>query len=124
MQRTFAETVASIVIDPELRRLIVLWGICILPSISAVLGKFKSSAYFSGKNSSTEEDDVSLVWMAGLGMAWMNTAIGFILPNTASAGTSVAVLWMQVASTLCLAIASRAVQPLLPGIEMFQVLVF
>lgn len=39
MQRTFAETVTGIVADPELRRLIVLWGVCILPSISKVLGR-------------------------------------------------------------------------------------
>lgn len=39
MQRTFAETVTSVVADPELRKLIVLWGICILPSISKVLGR-------------------------------------------------------------------------------------
>lgn len=39
MQRTFAETVANIVVDPELRRLVVLWGACILPSISRVLGR-------------------------------------------------------------------------------------
>lgn len=38
-QRTFAETVASIIMDPELRRLIVFWGICILPSISRILGR-------------------------------------------------------------------------------------
>lgn len=40
MQRTFAETVANIVVDPELRRLVVLWGACILPSISRLLGRY------------------------------------------------------------------------------------
>lgn len=34
MQRTFAETVAGLITDPEIRRLIVLWGACIMPSIS------------------------------------------------------------------------------------------
>jgi hypothetical protein len=34
MQRTFAETVAGLITDPEIRRLIVLWGACILPTIS------------------------------------------------------------------------------------------
>lgn len=88
--------------------------------------RFKSSTYFSAKRTEhggrkqDEEEEEALLWVAGLGMAWMNTAIGFILPNAATARTSLAVLWMQVTSTLCLAIASRAVQPLLPGIEMFQ----
>jgi hypothetical protein len=40
MQRTFAETVAGIIVDPEIRRLIVLWGLCILPSISRILGRY------------------------------------------------------------------------------------
>ena len=39
MQRTFAETVAGIIVDPEIRRLVVLWGMCMLPSISRILGR-------------------------------------------------------------------------------------
>ena len=75
-----------------------------------VIGRFRSSSYFTGKLSSsnsndpTEDDDEeinqaedeAIMWIAGLGMAWVNTAIGFILPNTASAMGSASVLWMQV----------------------------
>lgn len=41
MQRIFAETVAGIVTDPGIRKLIVLWGLCILPSISRRISDFK-----------------------------------------------------------------------------------
>ena len=34
-----AETIAGVIVDPEIRRLVVLWGICILPSISRILGR-------------------------------------------------------------------------------------
>lgn len=111
MQRTFAETVASIIVDPEIRKLIVLWGVCILPTIAGVIGRFRSSSYFTGTTAATnkaddddddkegdggeEEEEEALLWIAGLGMAWVNTAIGFILPTSPSARTSAAVLWMQ-----------------------------
>lgn len=48
MQRIFAETVANVVSDPEIRRLIVLWGLCSLPSISRVVGEYKKSSSSSG----------------------------------------------------------------------------
>ena len=85
------------------------------------IGRFRSSSYFTGKASSSasstpdqpltrqddgddndqeesnnEVGDEAILWIAGLGMAWVNTAIGFILPNTASAMGSASVLWMQV----------------------------
>ena len=61
--------------------------------------RFRSSSYFSGKPGKQKDQEgdgeETLMWMAGLGMAWMNTAIALILPNASSAGTSAAVLWMQ-----------------------------
>jgi hypothetical protein len=44
MQRIFAETVAAIVTDPQIKMLIVLWGLCILPSISKKIGEFKTAS--------------------------------------------------------------------------------
>jgi hypothetical protein len=118
MQRTFAETVANIITDPEIRRLIVLWGACILPSIAGVIGRFRSSSYFTGvavvvpaaskdeeeeelESEKKSEEEEALLWIAGLGMAWVNTAIGFLLPTSSPARTSSTVLWMQVRSVLC-----------------------
>jgi hypothetical protein len=70
------------------------------------------------------------LWIAGLSMAWMNTALGFILP---SSGGSVAIpgvpagykpsltfTWLRVVSTVCLALIFRALQPMFPGLRMFQ----
>lgn len=60
-------------------------------------------------------------WLAGLGMAWMNTALGFILPSTPGiASTTPESLCLQCVSALALAVAIRAIHPLLPGIDMFQ----
>lgn len=55
MQRIFAETVAGIITDPEIKKLIVLWGLCILPSISSTIGEFKKlSAALSAPSSGVE----------------------------------------------------------------------
>ena len=56
MQRIFAETVAGIITDPEIKKLIVLWGLCILPSISSTIGEFKklSASSFSAADDSKQ----------------------------------------------------------------------
>ncbi len=56
----------------------------------------------------------------------MNTALGFILPVSSSGGNAVKNysnllgLWMRVVSTVCLAVLSRSLQPMFPGLAMFQ----
>lgn len=43
MQRIFADTVASLVAEPDTRRLVVLYGICILPSIARIIAPAPNS---------------------------------------------------------------------------------
>jgi hypothetical protein len=153
MQRTFAETVSSVVVDIQARKLIVLLGLCMLPTIAkAVMGGsdsdssnvdirsiesfFLSTSSMLKKKSKAESKSrvyanlLYKLWIAGLSMAWMNTALGFILP---SSGGSVAIpgvpagfkpsltfTWLRVVSTVCLALIFRALQPMFPGLRMFQ----
>jgi hypothetical protein len=143
VQRTFAETVASFVTDVQTRKLIVLMGLCMLPIISAAVSGSSahkvtdirsiesfflasSPAHQTGRTytSNVYANFLAKLWISGLSMAWMNTTLGFILPNSsfgAQAGYYNAfALWMRVVSTACLAVLSRSLQPMFPGIEMFQ----
>jgi hypothetical protein len=153
MQRTFAETVSSVVVDIQARKLIVLLGLCMLPTIAkAVMGgsdpdtsnvdiRSIESFFLStpsmlkkkGKAESKSRVYANLLyklWIAGLSMAWMNTALGFILPSNGgsvaipgvSAGfkPSLTFTWLRVVSTVCLALIFRALQPMFPGLRMFQ----
>jgi hypothetical protein len=128
MQRTFADTVTSFVTDVQTRKLIVLLGLCMLPSISSAVSGSQQKVFATIKSlflaPSKKRDSSSLyasfiakLWIAGLSMAWMNTALGFILPQSSSSSLSV---WMRVVSTACLAVLSRSLQPMFPGLEMFQ----
>ena len=63
--------------------------------------------------------------LAVFSMARMNTALGFIIPTDSSSvltgNLSILNLWMRVISTVCLAVLTRALQPLFSGLGMFQV---
>jgi hypothetical protein len=148
MQRTFAETVASFVTDVQTRKMIVLLGLCMLPSISSVVSsgqqqqaqkkvsdirsiesfflasvsqRRRAHASSSSSTSYVYANFLAKLWIAGLSMAWMNTTLGFILPSTAAGGYANALaLWMRVISTICLAVLSRSLQPMFPGLSMFQ----
>jgi hypothetical protein len=144
------------------RKLIVLLGLCMLPSIAnAVSGGSESGtssvvdirsieSFFLGSPSSSPSAEsrrhrskkkafstgwqrsrayanvLAKLWVAGLSMAWMNTALGFILPVTVSAGVAlysgegVVNTWLRVISTICLAILSRSLKPMFPELSMFQ----
>jgi hypothetical protein len=146
MQRMFAETVASFVTDVQTRKLVVLLGLCMLPSISAVVSGssshkvmdirsiesfFLASSSTRNKNKKRKGSATSVyanflakLWIAGLSMAWMNTTLGFILPSPpvpmASYHNDALGLWMRVISTICLAVLSRSLQQIFPGLDMFQ----
>lgn len=69
-------------------------------------------------------DFLGKLWIAALSMAWMNTALGFILPSSdggeSSKGSNSMGLWMRIVSTICLAVLSRSLQPMFNGLSMFQ----
>lgn len=148
MQRTFADTVASVFPDVQTRKMVVLLGLCILPSISgAVTGQGGSSAQqllsatrvqeffmmFRGASrrrrtvngvngpaaSSWKETSsmLSKIWIAGLSMAWINTALSFIISNQPG---GILQTWISVISTVCLAVLTRALHPMFPGLDVFQ----
>lgn len=154
MQRTFAETVASFVNDAQTRKMIVLLGLCMLPSISSVvsggaqqkvvdirsiesfflasMSQSSSARKRRGRKEGTDQageagggrshvyaNFLVKLWTAGLSMAWMNTTLGFILPSSGGASSALG-MWMRVVSTICLAVLSRSLQPMFPGLNMFQ----
>ena len=165
MQRTFAEAVTLVIPDVQTRKMVVLLGLCILPTISSVasgrsnpeqlfsmkrLGEFfvifQGSKQGRGKrdtdrgNPSTVQENnnnnapttatttattwkttysiLGKIWVAGLSMAWINTALSFIL--TSGSGATSLQAWISIVSTICLAVFTRALRPMFPGLEIFQ----
>lgn len=150
MQRAFAETVTAIIPDVQARKMIVLLGLCMLPSMSGssspAVGLKQVEAAFLFAHKSTSESRagwesyasiLARIWIAGLSTAWINTALGFIIPDQQQrqkwrllvvsqqggrGATAVLAIqpWISVISTTSLAIMIRALVPLFPGIEVFQ----
>ncbi len=157
MQRTFAEAVTLVIPDIQTRKMVVLLGLCILPTISSMasgrsnpeqlLSAKKVGEFFvifqgssgrvgkkaAGKNERTQEGGklmpaattwksttsiLGKIWVAGLSMAWINTALSFIL--TSGSGASSLQAWIGIISTICLAVFTRALHPMFPGLEVFQ----
>jgi hypothetical protein len=58
--------------------------------------------------------------MAGLGMAWINICIAFVLGGNSDTN-SLLELCIQCISALCLAIAASTLQPVVKGLELLQV---
>lgn len=152
MQRTFADTISSIIPDDQVRRMVVLLGLCILPSIAGLVSKdqFESSDIKSVESfffmfgdsaaairrkrrrgglltTKTEEGwhkfskVLAKIAIMGLSTAWINTALGFILPPQQqqqynnSQGPRSMETWISLVSTMCLAILTRALQDMFPG---------
>ena len=164
MQRTFAEAVTLVIPDVQTRKMVVLLGLCILPTISSVAsGRSNPEQLFSmkrlgeffvifqgskqgrgkrdtdrGKPSTVQENNnnnapttatttttwkttysiLGKIWVAGLSMAWINTALSFIL--TSGSGATSLQAWISIVSTICLAVFTRALRPMFPGLEIFQ----
>lgn len=138
MQRTFADTITSAIPDVQTRKMVVLLGLCILPSISSlVTGQGDSAEVLSTKRvgefflmfQRRREEKVAdrwretssmlaKIWVAGLSMAWINTALSFIISNESVEGLMQT--WISVVSTICLAVLTRALHPMFPGLEVFQ----
>lgn len=149
MQRTFAETVTTIIPDAQTRKMIVLLGLCMLPSIagstsspyssytSVTVDSVRSFLMIKGRGALQAKKRagdwgpyasiLAKIWIAGLSTAWINIAIGFILParRTESSNASIWIRgggiismlqpWISVISTASLAIMTRALSPLFPG---------
>ena len=144
IQRTFADTVASIIPDVQTRRMVVLLGLCMLPSIASVvsdgIGSSSSSSisihsvesfFLVQRPRSKQAAAGSSSWhpyarmlfkicITGLSMAWINTALGFIIPSKQPAGALGATI--SLVSTVSLAILMRSLHPMFPGLCMTPVI--
>lgn len=132
IQRTFADTVASIIPDTQTRRMVVLLGLCMLPSIASVVSDSSGSSvsiqkiesFFllqqhRGRVSATGHPYSRILFkicITGLSMAWINTALGFIIPALDPSSQADALdMWISLVSTLCLAILMQSLHPMFPG---------
>ena len=151
MQRTFAETVTTVIPDSQTRKMIILLGLCMLPSIARSTSPVQTSPYSSyssitlesvksflmmnmdARHGVSEHANASKrrwsmyttvlakIWITGLSTAWINMAIGFILPQQNSdqqdANGSILAIqrWIGVVSTGSLAIMTAALSHLFPG---------
>lgn len=122
--------------------MVVLLGLCMLPSIASVVSSNSSSAlassfesigsffFLSGgsqghlKKGTTTRSRwssytrvLAKIWITGLSMAWINTALGFIIPSAENQASALST-WISLVSTLCLAILMQALHPLFPGNSM------
>lgn len=144
MQRTFADTVSSIIPDVQTRRMVVMLGLCMLPSIASVVSgdanaisvrSIESFFLMAGggnkkRAASLDKEDavwssyakiLAKIWITGLSMAWINTALGFIIPSADPSSQSDALdVWISLVSTVSLAILTRSLHPLFPGLLVFQ----
>lgn len=129
IQRTFADTVASIIPDVQTRRMVVLLGLCMLPSIASVVSGSSSismqqiEAFFLLQQRTGKSRDwhpyarlLLKICVTGLSMAWINTALGFIMPSLDPSSQADALdVWISLVSTLCLAILMQSLHPMFPG---------
>ena len=132
VQRTFADTIATVIPDTQTRRMVVLLGMCMLPSIAgAVSGSSASSSlesigsFFLLQNPKQRTSKgqwhayakvLVKIWITGLSTAWINMALGFIIPQSSSDSRMDALdACISLVSTICLAILTQSLHPLFPG---------